>query len=222
MSVYRAVIFDLDGVIVSTDECHYRAWKNLSDSEGIPFDRRVNERLRGVSRVESLEIILENSARVYSEEEKAALAESKNEKYKELICALTPRDILPGVTQFMEFLRARGIKLAIGSSSRNTKTILEHVGLEKSFDVVVDGNCIHRSKPDPEVFVLAAKRLQIPSCECIVVEDAAAGVVAGVAAGCDVFAVGSAVSECMARYRANNLENIPQELLFSLNAVREI
>ena len=192
MDTVQAVIFDLDGVIVSTDEYHYRAWKQLADAEGIPFDRLVNERLRGVSRMESLDIILEKSARVYTETEQKALAEKKNNAYRGMLAGLSPRDILPGVNGVLDALRARGIKLAIGSSSRNAGPILKAIGLDNAFDTVVDGTHITRSKPDPEVFTLAAKRLGVPPGRCLVVEDADAGVDAALAAGMRVLAVGSA------------------------------
>ena len=124
----KGIIFDLDGVIVSTDELHYKAWKRMADDEGIYFDRKINDRLRGVSRMQSLEIILERAAREYSSEEKTSLAEKKNGLYRELLNTLTPRDRLNGVTETLDNLRKRGFLLAIGSSSRNTPLILEKIG----------------------------------------------------------------------------------------------
>lgn len=191
----QAVIFDLDGVIVSTDEFHYQAWKRMADGEGIPFNREINERLRGVSRMESLSIILEQAHRHYSEEEQTALAEGKNGIYKELLKELSPRDLLPGVPELLAGLQARGIKIAIGSSSKNTPFILKQIGLDQSFDAVADGNQIERSKPDPEVFLLAARKLGVDPGECVVVEDAEAGIAAALAAGMKAVGVGSA-SEC--------------------------
>ena len=143
----KAVIFDLDGVIVSTDDCHYEAWKKLADEEGIYFDRKINDRLRGVSRMASLEIVLERSEKTYTEEEKAELAERKNGYYKEFIKKLTPNDILPGVMDNLEELKKNGIKIAIGSSSKNTPIILKQIGLDGYFDAVSDGNNISKSKP---------------------------------------------------------------------------
>ena len=125
----RAVIFDLDGVIVTTDDCHYNAWKKMADDEGIYFDRKINERLRGVSRMESLEIILERAEKEYTHEEKKELAEKKNRIYVELINKLTPKDILPGVLNNLNQLKKSGIKVAIGSSSKNTPIILRQIGL---------------------------------------------------------------------------------------------
>ena len=132
----KGFIFDLDGVIVSTDGLHYRAWKQMADNEGIYFDEKINNRLRGVSRMASLEIVLERSDREYSDDEKLALATYKNDLYKELLKSLTPDDILPGVSEVLKELRTRGYKLAIGSSSRNTPAILKYIGLEGFFDAV--------------------------------------------------------------------------------------
>jgi beta-phosphoglucomutase len=187
----RGVIFDLDGVLVTTDELHYRAWKRLADGEGIPFDRAVNERLRGVSRMESLEILLERSPRTYTSEQKAILADRKNAAYRESLHALTPADVLPGAREMLAELRRRGVRTAVGSSSRNAPLILERTGLGDSLDVVVDGNDISRSKPDPEVFLLAAERLGLSARECLVVEDAVAGIEAGRRAGMAVFGIGT-------------------------------
>lgn len=188
----KAVIFDLDGVIVSTDDCHYRGWKKMADEEGIYFDRTINERLRGVSRMESLNIILERSEKEYTEEEKTALATRKNGYYVEFIQALTPDDILPGVMEALSSLKEKGIKIAIGSSSKNTPIILKQIGLSDYFDAVSDGNNISKSKPDPEVFVKAAEFLGMQNSDCAIVEDADAGIEAGKAAGMTTFAVGSA------------------------------
>jgi alpha,alpha-trehalose phosphorylase len=207
----KAVIFDLDGVIVSTDEFHFQAWKQLADAEGISFTRVDNERLRGVSRMESLEIILEKATRAYAAEEKHAMAERKNTIYRAALSQLSPADILPGVMDFLAGLRRRGIKIAIGSSSKNAGPILKAIGLHNTFDAVVDGTHIRRSKPDPEVFTLAGVRLGVPSEQCLVVEDAAAGVDAGLAAGMRVLAVGSAVTHPRASLRAADLTRITVE-----------
>lgn len=199
----KAVIFDLDGVIVSTDDCHFRAWKRMADEEGIYFDREINNRLRGVSRMASLDIVLERSKREYSEKEKQELAERKNEYYKELICELTPDDILPGVMDKLENLKENGIKIAIGSSSKNTPIILKQIGLDGYFDAVSDGNNITHSKPDPEVFLKAAEMLNIPPEDCMIVEDADAGIEAGKRAGMKTLAVQGAKG---ADFSAENLE----------------
>ena len=186
----EAVIFDLDGVIVSTDECHYRAWKKTADEEGIYFD--INDRLRGVSRMDSLEIVLERAERLYTDEEKVELAERKNNYYKEYIKKLTKDDILNGVNENLAELKANGIKVAIGSSSKNTPDILKYIGLDNYFDAVSDGNNITKSKPDPEVFLKAADMLGVPYEKCLVVEDADSGIEAGKRAGMYTLAVNNA------------------------------
>ena len=210
-----AVIFDLDGVIVSTDEFHYQGWQRLADEEGIYFDRKTNERLRGVSRLESLEIILEKADRNYSREEKAEMAERKNNYYRDLLHTLTPDDVFPGVMEMLKELKEKGIKIAIGSSSKNTPSILQKIGMESYFDAVSDGNQIKRSKPDPEVFLLAASKLQIPPGQCLVVEDADAGVEAAINAGMKCLAVGSASANPKAHLRANNLNEITVEQILN-------
>lgn len=212
----KGVIFDLDGVIVSTDEFHYQGWQRMANDEGIAFDRHTNERLRGVSRMESLEIILEKSTRIYTEEEKIALAERKNNYYKDLLKKIGPADILPGVSDILKGLRAQGIKMAIGSSSKNTPGILKYIGLDAFFDGVADGNGIKKSKPDPEVFLLAAQFIGIAPCECLVVEDAEAGVTAGLAGGMKVLAVGSASTDARAHLRANDMSLVTVEQLLTL------
>jgi len=212
----KAVIFDLDGVIVTTDEFHYRGWQKLADEEGIYFDREINERLRGISRLESLEIILEKATKKYNREEKSSMAEKKNNYYRELLNTLSPGDILPGVIRLLNELKNAGIKVAIGSSSRNTPFIIEKIGLTGTFDAVSDGNQIKRSKPDPEVFLLAATKMQIPPDQCLVIEDADAGVEAGINAGMKCLAVGSAYSNPKAHLKANSLSEVSIEQLVNL------
>lgn len=201
----KAVIFDLDGVIVTTDDCHYTAWKKIADDEGIYFDRKINERLRGVSRMQSLEIILEKSDKPYTEQEKIALAAKKNAYYVDLIQKLTPHDVLGGVTENLKTLKELGIKIAIGSSSKNTPIILNRIGLADYFDAVSDGNNIKKSKPDPEVFLKAAEMLNIAPENCMIVEDADAGIEAGKRAGMKTFALGNATG---ADFYAKSLENV--------------
>ena len=213
----EAVIFDLDGVIVSTDDCHFRAWKRMADGEGIPFDRQINERLRGVSRMESLDIVLERAARTYTGEEKAALAARKNEYYRQLLADLTPRDVLPGAKQILLSLRLRGVRIAIGSSSRNAPLILEKIGLAGLFDAVADGNGISRSKPDPEVFLLAARLLNMEPERCVVVEDAFAGILAAKAAGMKAVGVGYAQACDLADDTAASLDEMSVERLLLPN-----
>ena len=191
----KAIIFDLDGVICHTDEYHYLAWKAMADTLGVHFDREVNNRLRGVSRMDSLEIILENYKGNLSQAEKEALADQKNERYKDFLATMRPADLSPEVRQTLEELRRRGLKLAIGSSSRNAKFILRQLGLGDFFDAVSDGTNITRSKPDPEVFVKAAQMLCVPCEDCLVVEDAVSGALAGKAGGMKVACVGDAAKE---------------------------
>ena len=190
---FKAIIFDLDGVICSTDEYHYRAWKALADKLNVPFDRVVNNRLRGVSRMASLEIVLEPYAGPpLSEEEKLALATEKNEIYRESLKEMSPADLSDEVKETLDALRAKGLLLAIGSSSKNTPFILHQIGLDGYFDAVSDGNNITRSKPDPEVFLKAAEFLGMAPADCLVVEDAVAGADAGHAGGMKVACVGDA------------------------------
>ncbi len=204
----RGVIFDLDGVLVSTDECHFQAWKELADSEGIPFDREINHRLRGVSRMQSLEILLERAARRYTDEEKQALAKRKNDRYLQSIEQLDGGDILPGAVRALKSLKERGLLTAVGSSSRNARRILQKLGLEHSFDAVADGNDITRSKPDPEVFLVAAGKLGLPPGRCLVVEDALTGVEAALRAGMPALAVGAAQEHPLATVKAESLDVI--------------
>lgn len=189
---YEGIIFDLDGVICSTDKYHYQAWQKTADNIGVYFDEKINDRLRGVSRMESLEIILEKDRREYSIEEKEKLADQKNELYVELLDNMTLADLSDDVRETLVHLREKGLKLAIGSSSKNTKRILQRIGLADFFDAVSDGTNITRSKPDPEVFLKAADYLELLPSECLVVEDAAAGVEAAVAGGFACAGVGAA------------------------------
>lgn len=191
----QAIIFDLDGVICFTDEYHYLAWKGTADALGIPFDRQVNNRLRGVSRMESLEIILEKYDGKLTEQEKTALAEQKNDRYKASLAAMTPADLQEEVKTTLDALRQRGYKLAIGSSSKNAGFILERLGLSDYFDAVSDGNNITRSKPDPEVFLKAAEYLDMQPEVCLVVEDAVSGVDAAHAGGMKAAALGDAAEK---------------------------
>ena len=204
----ECVIFDLDGVIVSTDEFHYKAWKAIADEEGIYFDKNINQRLRGVSRMESLDIIVENSSREYSKEEKLKMSEKKNKLYQELLKQITEKDLSEEVKETLEKLRKMNIKLAIGSSSKNTKLILNQVGLGEYFDAISDGTMIEYSKPHPEVFIKAAQLLNINCKKCLVVEDAEAGCIAAKSASMYVAGIYSA-SDCkFADYSIKNFKDI--------------
>lgn len=204
----KAFIFDLDGVIVSTDRYHYLAWKKIADKEGIYFDEKINDRLRGVSRMASLEIILERAGKKYSEEEKIALATEKNDLYRDLLKNLTPSDRLEGVTETLGFLRGKGYLLAIGSSSKNTPAILEKIGYGNYFDAVSDGNNISRGKPDPEVFLKAAEMLKVEPRDCYVVEDAEAGIDAAKAGGFTAIGIGGAANYSKTDYSLNKFSDI--------------
>ena len=192
----KAIIFDLDGVICFTDRYHYQAWKALADRLGIYFDETINNRLRGVSRMESLEIILERADRQYSDEEKEAFAAEKNALYRGLLENMSPADLSAEVKDTLDELRRRGYLLAIGSSSKNTGFILERIGLSGYFDAVADGTDITRSKPDPEVFLVAAEKLGISPEQCAVVEDAKAGIEAAKAAGMTAIALLGDAAHC--------------------------
>src|ERR1700744_5160037 len=159
MSTIKACLFDLDGVIVDTAVYHYKAWKRLAAEMGIDFTEHDNERLKGVSRMRSLEIILESGGVTKTEAEKEELATRKNNWYVDMINQMTPAEVLPGAKEFLEACRAAGIKTALGSASKNSSTILERIGLSDLFDVIVDGNHVSKAKPDPEVFLQGAQKL---------------------------------------------------------------
>ena len=205
---YQGIIFDLDGVLCSTDEYHYQAWKALADRLNIPFDRERNNLLRGVSRMQSLDIILEKADRAYSEEEKAAFAEEKNALYRQLLGGMSPDDLTEDVRRTLRELRKTEVRLAIGSSSKNTPFILERLGLSGFFDAVADGNCITHSKPHPEVFLKAAELLGLSPRDCLVVEDAHAGVEAAAAGGFDCAAMGDAKDDPRAAYHLKRLSDL--------------
>lgn len=190
---FKGILFDLDGVLVHTDKLHYRAWKKIADECGILFNEEINNLLRGISRMESLEIILRNyHGPALSQEEKEALAEEKNNYYKEELKSMTPDDATGEVRETLAALKAAGIKVAIGSSSKNTKFILKQVGLDDVFDAVSDGTNITKSKPDPEVFLKAAEYIGLPPEECLVVEDAVAGIEAAKCGGMKAAGIGDA------------------------------
>lgn len=188
----KGLIFDLDGVIVSTDEQHYLGWQALADKLGTPFSREVNNRFRGVSRMACMDILEQISGKCYTEQEKIVYATWKNDFYRSLLGKMSPKDLSDEVKSTLDTLRSRGYLLAIGSSSKNAKFILERIGLADYFDAVSDGTNIAKSKPDPEVFLKAVEFLGLKPEECLVVEDAISGVDAAHAGGMKAAVVGDA------------------------------
>lgn len=200
---YQGIIFDLDGVLISTDTYHYRAWKTIADSLNILFNETHNNLLRGVSRMESLDIILGLGKINLSIDEKILLTEEKNRIYREMLSELSPWSLKHEVTETLSGIKGMGIKIAVGSSSKNAKYILEKVGLINSFDAIADGNGITKTKPDPEVFINAAKMLCLTPPEILVVEDALAGIEAAINGGFSAAAIGDA---CHTKYTVYYLE----------------
>lgn len=193
----KAVVFDLDGVLTDSAKYHYQAWKMLADKLGIPFDEEYNEKLKGVSRMESLGLILQNgnAQDKYTQEEKVAMATEKNEFYKQLLHQITPEDVLPGIHDFLEQLKAVGIKTAVASVSHNAPFILERLELDKYFDYICDAAQVPRAKPFPDIFLSAAQNLGVEPANCIGVEDAQAGIQAINAA--DMMSVGVGIKSQM-------------------------
>lgn len=187
-----AFIFDLDGVIVDTAKYHFLAWRNLANSLGFEFTEEHNELLKGVSRVRSLEILLNIGNVQLTEEEKQPLLIQKNTEYLEYVNKMTADEILPGINQLLDYLDANSIKYALGSASKNAPLILEKVGLLPRFTALVDGNDVSKAKPDPEVFLIGAQKLNMKPENCIVVEDAIAGVEAANAANMVSIGIGDA------------------------------
>jgi kojibiose phosphorylase len=181
MAGIRAFIFDLDGVLTDTAEYHYLAWKRLADEEGLPFNRTDNEALRGVSRRESLNLLLKDVT--IPEETALTWMERKNAYYLDMINQMTPADALPGAIDLLKALRQAGLKIAIASASKNAALVIERLGIKALIDVLCDGNSVDRPKPAPDLFLFAAQQLGIPAEECVVVEDAAAGIIAAKAGG---------------------------------------
>lgn len=190
----KAVIFDLDGVLVCTDRFHDMAWKALADELAIPFDETCSRRLRGLSRMDSLEYILNMTDQPFSAEQKIRLAEKKNDSYKALVARMAPADVAQEVLLTLETLKQRGLCLGVGSSSKNARLILDRTGLRRYFDAVADGTMIVRAKPDPEVFLKAAVLLGVAPSEAAVIEDAHAGITAAKAGGFIAIALGDAAA----------------------------
>ena len=204
----KACIFDLDGVIVDTAKYHYLAWKKLAVILNVQFNEKDNERLKGVSRIASLDIILELGGIKLDEKKKAEYAAMKNEWYLDYIRRMTPDEILPGSLELISELKNAGIKVALGSASKNTPLILDRLGIEKLFDAVADGNVVTKAKPDPEVFIKAAKMVGVAPEDCVVFEDAVAGVKAAINAGMLCVGIGSGKILTDAHYVISGLDKL--------------
>jgi len=209
-------IFDLDGVIVDTAKYHYLAWRNLANSLGFDFTEEQNEQLKGVSRVKSLEILLEIGKIELSEEKKQTLLIEKNKEYLEYVYKMTSDEILPGVNQLLTFLETNNIKFVLGSASKNAQLILEKVGLLDRFTAIVDGNDVSKAKPNPEVFLIGAKKLNMNAENCVVVEDAIAGVQAANTANMVSIGIGDENVLSEADYNFNDMAAITTDFLKNL------
>lgn len=213
MSEIKACLFDLDGVLVDTARYHYIAWKELAEELGFVFTEHDNERLKGVSRAASLNILLEIGGIILDEDEKARLAEQKNNRYVEYIAKMDSSEILPGALDFLKACRGHGIKVALGSASKNAMTILNNTGLTPYFDAIIDGTHTSAAKPDPEVFLLGAQAVGIPPEECVVFEDAEAGILAATRAGMRSVGIGSPETLGAADLVVPSLQQISVEAL---------
>ena len=211
----KACIFDLDGVIVDTAKYHYMAWKRLAAELGVELTETENEKLKGVGRQESLEIILSLAGIDKTEQEKVRLADKKNIWFVDYVNAMKPNEIFPGVLELLEELSAKGVKVALASSSKNALTVVNKLGIKSRFEVIIDGNMIKNSKPDPEIFLKAAKRLNIQSKDCIVVEDAAAGVEAAKRAGMKCIGIGDVSRLKMADHVVDRTGQLSYKILCS-------
>ena len=211
MIKFKGIIFDLDGVICSTDRYHYQAWKRAVAPLGVEFNERINNRLRGVSRRESLQIILERYAGTLSERERKEICETKNAYYRELLADMSEKDLSGEVSDTLIRLKGSGVKIAVGSSSKNTKLILGKLGILGLFDAIADGNDIVRSKPDPEVFLKAAEKLGESPRDCAVVEDAVSGIEAAKAGGFYAIAISDATRSPLADRTLRTLSDLLEE-----------
>lgn len=204
----KAVIFDLDGVLVFTDKFHYLAWKQIADKLNIKFDQTINSRLRGISRMDSLNIILENSKKEFSIEEKTALCQEKNAIYLDYLKSLNGEHLNNDVVSVLTTLKSRGYLLAVGSSSKNATFILDKLNLTHFFDGISDGNLVTNSKPNPEVFLIAAEKLNISPSECYCIDDGLNGIMAGKNAGMKTVAIYDSANFDLADYKINSLSQL--------------
>lgn len=212
----KACLFDLDGVIVDTAKYHYIAWRELAEELGFEFTEHDNERLKGVSRMASLEILLEIGNITLSDDKKLEMATRKNDRYVSYITNMQPDEILPGAKAFLEACRRAGIKTALGSASKNALTILDRLGLTPLFDAIIDGNLVSKAKPDPEVFLKGAEAVHVKPAECVVFEDAEAGVDAALAAGMKCVGIGSPANLGHATIVVDGLHCMTVEMLQTL------
>ncbi|MTI60001.1 MAG: beta-phosphoglucomutase [Firmicutes bacterium] len=202
----KAVIFDLDGVLTDTAEYHYQSWKKLAQEEGISFTREDNEQLRGVTRRQSLEILLKG--KTLPEDKMEELMVKKNEYYQELINNITEGDLLPGVENLLNQLQEEGYKLAVASASRNARTVIENLGIGKKFQLIADGYSVKNNKPAPDLFLYAAEELEVEPEECIVIEDAESGIEAALAAGMHTVGIGPEERVGQADFRYDKIKDI--------------
>ena len=210
-SPIKGIIFDLDGVLTDTAEYHYRGWKRLADKEGIPFTREDNELLRGIPRRESLMLILKN--RIYPEEKILEMMERKNNYYLEFIREVSPKDLLPGARELLEEIRRVGLRSALGSASKNAPDVVRRLGIENLLDAISDGNSVARQKPAPDLFLHAARQLNLKPEECVVVEDAAAGIEAARAGGFHMVGLGPPERVGQADVMFPSLEGVHLDML---------
>jgi len=206
MEKLKAFIFDLDGVITDTSELHFQSWGRLAEEENIPFTRKDNEELRGVSRRKSLEILLKG--KIVSEEKKQEMMNKKNNYYKRLIKNISEENLLPGVKKLLEELKERKYKIAIASASKNAITIIKNLGIEDFIDVISDGYSVEKTKPAPDLFQYTAKKLLVNPRECVVIEDAKAGIEAALAANMITVGIGPFERVGKAHYRYDIIEEI--------------
>ena len=217
MTKIKACIFDLDGVIVDTAVYHYKAWKRLANELGFDFSEHQNEQLKGVSRMASLELILGwGNVTGKTQAEKEDMATRKNDWYTEMIGKMTPAEILPGAKEFVQSCRDAGIKTAIGSASKNTPTILKKLNLIPLFDAIIDGNSVTNPKPDPEVFLKGAEAVGVIPAECVVFEDAVAGIEAALNGGMKAVGIGSPETLTKANLVVSGLDKFNLEMLDAL------
>jgi beta-phosphoglucomutase len=203
-----AFILDLDGVLTDTAEFHYQGWKRLAEEEQVPFTRHDNEELRGVSRRESLELLLGPYRSRYTDVQMQEMMDRKNRYYQGLLEEITENDFLPGARELLDELRDRDLKIAIGSASKNTQTVLSRLGILGSFDGISDGHCVARAKPAPDVFVYAAGLLRVPVEQCVVVEDAESGVEAALTGGMIAVGIGPAARVGKAHFRYDTIADM--------------